>query len=785
MTLMNVGKKRVSGSITVLLAFVFLMILALVMTSLEAARTAALRACAQLALGAAVESMGADFYRPLFDEYGLFAIDLGFGSKTADAAKVTEHIEDYMIPNLEFGEVDNLTAVIIEMLTDCEGNAFMRQAVEAEQAVVTEYAVTELLERLGAVTEQADTIQLLERKTQVESKLALIDMATLRIMNLIDGVDVNVNKFFGRGRIYDISDMFVKSFMINEPNAANTSINNPELLDELKPYYRNPIQMAERLRSETKELAVLVAGREEALQGSDSQNSEQIGEFTKMVEAKTEICNSLSNTLADLCSGTLQCLTAAREEISDVNILRSELKSKVMEFEDFVLTVSSVADIDILGDFTDSLNEMKSYVGLADSGTTVDYAQMEKTLEHDISLLTEVGNVEIPMYSVNSSETEINRGLDTLTELELLFADYSYDGLSFDYSGLLTGSVQSNLADMAQSEISEALSEKVLEFLLPEGVKVSEAEIDTSLMPCLTKDSDSIDITDGTYDSGDTDSADNADGMTFSLSGITENSGLGALTSVLSACAENVYEKVMFTLYADDRFHCFTDDAKESQDRVLKYEQEYLVSGKESDSENLAAAAVQIALLRMIPAAIFTFTCDSTTEKASTVANATVGMLGVPFLTAAVRALILIVWAAEQAVVETAAVLAGRRVPVTTNAATFCISFAEIVTFSQDLIRTKVKSFDSSAMGLVYDDYLKMMILIRSRTSLSERALGLIQENIGYAYDEDFLICNCATGLEAKAEVISDTAYISLFPQLFDSQVMKGYGVVVRAVMEY
>lgn len=778
------GKRilRMKGSITVFLALVFLIILSLIMVSLEMARTAALRACAQLALSAGFECVASDFYRPLFDEYGLYALNLGFGDRVADVSTVEHITESFLTANLEFGEVDSLSVTITQMLTDYNGEVFIKQAVETEQATVVEYAVTGLLQRLGAVVEQEQTMKILERKTEVENELALIDIETLKLMKIIDGVDISTKSLFGSGQIYRIADQFVKEFMTKEPNAANTCINNPALLDKLTPFYQNPLEMIRDLRITIgdirdcqNELARMITAAD-----AGANNHDAIVNMAGMLEGKVQAANSQIRYMENLCGSTLETMKQAQSQISAIDAIRSDMRTKVMQYEEFLLKYAKSGSDELKSNLTDSLNEMKSYVGLADSGHVTDYSQMLETLEADIEVLSVCGDLAALNFSTGDSDADLDVKENILDNVAKTLAEFSYTGLCFDYSGLMTESAQNKIYELAKTQLRKSISERILDFLVPSKTAVSDAEISTGLFPDITTGSNEAD--EQSENGQITNDATEADELT--LSGITGSSGLSAFASIMKEGLECIYDKTMLTLYTDDKFSSFTDKNRRS-DRVLQYEQEFVIAGNASDKENLTSVALQIALLRMIPSAVFTFTNESTTKQARTVANATVGVLGMPFLTAVAQSLILLVWAAEQAIVETAALLDGRRISIITGETEFCINFAEIPLFTADLVRKKVEDFKNTSWGLVYDDYLKLLLLIRSNEILAERELGLVQENIRYAYDEDFIICNCATGLEVTSQISCKELYLSLFPRLFSVSFPDRYSVKVSSSIKY
>lgn len=801
-------KHRVQGSVTVFLALTFVLILSLVLAVLESARAAALRVYAKLALATAMESVSADFYRPLFDEYGLYGMNTGMGGRYADIAGITGAAKQYLNTNLEYGELEELSIECTQVLTGGSGNVFCKQASEAARATIAEYAVTELLNRVGALTNQSETLRVLERKSEVESKLALIDTETLNLMRLIDGVDINKQALLGSGRVYSIKNQFVKAFMIYEPNQVNVAVNNSSVFAELAPFYRNPLDMAERLKDEILEFKELAIERDnlseqlkqsEAVQNSDDTSEASEEETTETdeireamsicvsrIKEQVDLCNHLLVNLSTLTDNTFSLMEEAVGQISDVKVLCNRLIPSVLEYEDVILSFADSSDEGLMGSLLSSLDEMKAYVGLTDYDATVDFARMKTTLENNLDILSDCGELDEIAFSTLDSPERLERYAGIITSFERTISGFSYDGLCFDYSGITAEYVQDGVIDAVRSEINGSFAEGILKFVLPEGFSLSDSELDTSLFPDIPADSPVKEDVEGTGAEALPEDNGNGEllGEEISLKDIISQSPITGLTGLMADMAGKAYYRMMLILYLDDRFTNFAERGT-AQGRVLEYEQEFIAAGRESDKENLASIALQIALIRMIPSAIYTYTDKNTTSQAKSVVNATVGMLGMPFLTAVATALVLLVWAVEQAVVETAAVLAGYKVPPYTADNTFCIGFAELVMFSADFVRDKAQTFKDTSWGLVYGDYIKLLLLIKSEATIAERTLGLIQENLRYAYDEDFRICNCVTSMKGTASIYADPVYVSLFSHLFAGHEPDRYTVCVQTSVSY
>ena len=147
--------------------------------------------------------------------------------------------------------------------------------------------------------------------------------------------------------------------------------------------------------------------------------------------------------------------------------------------------------------------------------------------------------------------------------------------------------------------------------------------------------------------------------------------------------------------------------------------------------------------------------------------------------------LILSVWAFEQAVVETAAVVRGKKVPIITSKKSFCIEMSEMLSFSKEMVGQKADGFSEGSPSLSYEEYLLALLLARKNETLAGRALDLIQENLRYCYGDNFLICNCIVGFEAEAVFSSDAVYLTVFPMPYKDRDIRGYSVSVSNRKKY
>ncbi len=808
--------KRVSGSITVYLALVFVLMLSLIAVSLEAAAAATLRSRAEAALASGMESALADYYRPLFDHYGIFALDLGYGETVVDTEELEKRVLRYAKANSGGCDVADCTVNSLEPITSEGGEYFIRQAIEAEKVTMAGGLIESLGEKLGLIAGQSDVNTVLMKKTGIEEELAGVDIYTAELMGLIDGVEIDTGMILEGKGVYRIRNTFVKRFMAGSTDSISVGINSPKIYEKLKGKYSNPVERTAELSRMAEEYAALLAEAEAAtataeaeiaplkeelkllleaiaqaeaeaesgevpeddpneseeddvikgLRAAAEELSERIGAL-EAEQAKAHAkasaagreCGNLAGELKTFYLETVSCLKETENAARSALELTESLRPKVEGFEQMLGSMQGVLDEETLEQFAGSVSAMKEYVGLG-SDMKVDFEKIRATALSDRQLLDgnlAVEKIDFPEETSEAAE-KWSRQLAVLAERMKAF---SYEGMTFDYASFEAVDAEDIILDGITGFVLEPLSDMWLGFLLEDADSLSEAELNTYLLP----------VVDGKEESEEAEQA--AEAPMFEQ-----------LCGIMSEGISKLYGKAVFDMYLYDHFNSYTDPGRMCAS-VLKYEQEYLLCGSANDRVNLAGAMAQILLLRMIPAGIFVFTDSETTSKAGAAAQSVAGFTGLPFLVMLVKSLILAVWAFEQAVVETAAIARGKRVPVLTTKESFCIGMNELLSFSKELAHSKARAFKEGGPSLTYEEYLYALLLVRKNETLAGRALNLIQENIRYAYGDTFLITNCIVGFEAGAGFSSGAMYLTNFPGRGKDKSISGYSVNVSSRRSY
>ncbi len=123
----NIGRNR--GSVTVFVSLMLAVLLFFFQAGLQSARSAFLRSQAEEALELAEYSVLSEYHRELWERYGMFYLDLGYGGQGENTGYLRQRIRQFLNENLPGGTAGRVEAGNIGRATDGRGMAWYEQAV--------------------------------------------------------------------------------------------------------------------------------------------------------------------------------------------------------------------------------------------------------------------------------------------------------------------------------------------------------------------------------------------------------------------------------------------------------------------------------------------------------------------------------------------------------------------------------------------------------------------------------------------------------------------------------
>ena len=855
--------EKENGAVTVFLSFTFLLLMSLVLTLLEGARSRAAAAIADMQLTTCVESLLGEFYRPLYEKYNVFGIDTSFDGKVPDIEELGAVLTGFSGES-SFGlkTEEGIITATRPFLTG-DGGTFLKQVVDYEKYCAAVDTIGSLLERLGVLSKETEVYKIYERQMEIEDNLALIDKNTLLLMEKIDG-PVCSGLTMG-----SVNELFVKSFMTRGIDPVSVGINNPDIWMLLEDKYYNPSvyvdnameklefafpevkrrdeikeeisglfserePLVSEINSAAEELSRMIdeekkefedSQREEAHQrdtgdigkkkeekNKEEKNGyresdrvaslrEEIGELQKdLDELDKRICDlseekdRLNKSINDyvltagvhtdeLMRRVSGCLLEAREAVELIEEDKGIIKKTRPMIESFASLLESSKEIlsdEMYESLRLSLGRMKRFTGM--DGAVPDFEKMEEALRTDVEVLGSIEtdafiSADISRATLTEVSVEnIGKWEERLQRVSSATSRFSYDRLMFDYSEMKPDRIICELSDGLKRTVANGFLD-----LLIGGGKVSEKKIGVRTRPsdlCGAAGGERTDA--GALISEELGKESGAQSFLE-----TDASKAVAGAGQSDESEPGVREKLLLILYIREHFGDYFDRVTSSQS-ALSYEQEYILCSNRSDSENLAQTASQIMLVRMVTSGAYVLSNMGLQARAMEIAESLVGFTGLHFLTLIVKYVILFAWSAEQALVETAAILEGKKVPILTTSASYCIDSFDLAAITPDGLREKVRLFRESEFSLLYGDYLCLFLLALPCDELSLKTMDMIEENMRWGYDGNFLLENCISGFDAKMVFSCRSRYIGIFDGLFaDLKMPDGYGFVRTDSVDY
>ena len=250
----------------------------------------------------------------------------------------------------------------------------------------------------------------------------------------------------------------------------------------------------------------------------------------------------------------------------------------------------------------------------------------------------------------------------------------------------------------------------LLDLVMPEGKQVSEKQLDRSDMPENREN----------------------------------ERGHGTFEDV--EAEEGRLSTVMMGEYVLEHFVTFSDDPKGGS---LDYEVEYILAGKESDKENLESVAKKLVLLRFVPNYIYLQTNSVKQAEARAAAGTLCTLLAVPAITEAAAQGILLAWAYGESVMDVRTLLNGKKAAIVKDDTSWQLSLPGLMKLGTE---EDIGGGADIEGGIGYKDYIRMLLFLEGKETVSMRAMGIIEKNMQSIYGQpSFRIDYCAGRMEVSS----------------------------------
>lgn len=187
---------------------------------------------------------------------------------------------------------------------------------------------------------------------------------------------------------------------------------------------------------------------------------------------------------------------------------------------------------------------------------------------------------------------------------------------------------------------------------------------------------------------------------------------------------------------------------------ALDYQMEYLISGKESDFENLKSVANRLCVLREAANVMYLFADEEKCLEAEALATVLTTLLQIPEAASLFKYVMLLGWSYAESLYDVKVLLAGGRVPLIKTDSTWHYSLDGAL---------ELQDFQGQQLpqeGLDYADYLRIFMMFIDLDVLTGRAMNMVEADIRLTPgNEYFRLDGCCDGIEACVRIESAYGY--------------------------
>ena len=237
----------------------------------------------------------------------------------------------------------------------------------------------------------------------------------------------------------------------------------------------------------------------------------------------------------------------------------------------------------------------------------------------------------------------------------------------------------------------------------------------------------------------------------YSLSSTSPQKNLSQVKQFLR---EQVAEQAELLYYQEHfKSYCKKSISFQKEESLLDYELEYLLEGKGSDRDNLEAWLRRLVLTRTTLNYLVINQDNTKRQAAYEMAFVALGFTGLEPLVRAGQQFILLGWGYEEALIDARVLLQGGQVSLWKGKQEFSLSFGEIFTFSEAVVREKAakrSSITGLSLGMNYEEYISLFLGFKKEEKRRMAAWYLIDENIKLRYDKRFSLQDTVFGTHIR-----------------------------------
>lgn len=181
----------------------------------------------------------------------------------------------------------------------------------------------------------------------------------------------------------------------------------------------------------------------------------------------------------------------------------------------------------------------------------------------------------------------------------------------------------------------------------------------------------------------------------------------------------------------------------------LQYQTEYILSGKEKDTDNLKDVVYQILSIRAVANVLYLISDEERMQLAEAVGTALAALFTLPELAPLFQAVIIFAWAMVESIFDVAKLLQGGRVPLLKSGKGWHCEMEEALEFEGSIEQAK-KDEGTKEEGLLYEDYLRILLCFQDKETTTFRLMDIMEMDIRQTKgNESFRMDGCVDSVAA------------------------------------
>lgn len=790
-----------------------LLVLAVIMTTIEGTRVNAGSALSLRALMTSLDSVMAEYYSPLYEDYHVFGLDAGYGTTEIQEDKMISNLNSYMeytfdpvkdltedsinsaflkmygmqniLENTNLNGIQNLYAVGIESTAiekttsflEYEGELFEKQVIEYMKYKVPAETVTSFWENTSGLEDTKKSVEILKEKEKTEAKVRELDEIILKLMELTDGITITKNGIKMKSNQIDVKDYFMKKFQVIPISMNSSGVNNEWVFGSLKSHYRDVQGDINGVISNLDTINIL-NNRIEALHNENISLSQMdTGKMTKeekttyyikvedtnhqldnFSKEKNTLINEINSRVKEIklqIDGVLRVTVEALTVLENSESIQQDVTKNIEDYEELVNLNENEVSREFFNGLKEGVEILTKYKGYDEkpedrgSYNNYDFSAMKQQLKHNKSILNHVSN--LLKISLNNSSDSLLGFRNALSNSVTNMDQYSTKQFTFDYSTL----TQPEDSEPFLNEIKNLLQNGIMELVVKDYESISKKELNMDSLPSDSVENNSSAEMDVLALLGNVDLE---KGLNLLDNLLSDN-----LTQTVTDVGEKALSLILYQEYLYDHFGYYYE-IKEPEHKALDYELEYILKGNINDADNLSSVVMQILTTRTISNLITLLSDSVKSNEAKLLATSFVGFTGMPLLVETVKIIILTLWAFIESLIDIAALLTDRSVPIYKAGNDIQIKLLEIMGINKSLIHKKALNFKEikTPLTLKYKDYIGLFLILENREMKLYRTMDLIQENLQLKVADTFYMKNCLTGLSVTGVFHMNSKFVSI-----------------------